>query len=116
MMDIKEFEERIKEIRKIIREIKKLARILKAKSVEVRVSLPSLDMNFFIVLAYEQIVFKKGIVIDIDFDEQRMIFKAFGLKYTYYNKLKYDPEKIVSVGEKYKEKFENDDGRRMEVE
>ena len=115
-MELEKFKERIEEIRKIIREIKKLAKSVKAKKVEVRTSIPSLDVNFFIVIRDEDITKKQGIVIDIDFDRKTMIFETYGLRFSYFNELKYDPEKIVSIGVKYGEKFENDDGKKIKVE
>ena len=114
-MDIKEFEKRIKEIKKIIREIIKLARILKAKRVKVRVSLSFNSVNFFIIIKETDVVLKQGLVIDIDFDKKTMIFKAHGLKYSYFKEFDYNPEKILIIGEKYGKKFENDDGEKIKV-
>ena len=115
MMEINKFEERINEIKKAVKEVKKLARILKAKRVEVRISFPSLDINFYIVLGCKDRVFQKGIVIEIDFEDRKMAFKAHGLRFSYYNVFSYNPKSIVTIGEKYAEKFENDDGEKIKV-
>ena len=115
LMEINKFEERINEVKRAMREIKKLASILKAKKVEVRTSFLFSDANFFIVLGCKDKVFQEGIVIKIDFEDRKMVFKAHGLRFSYYNVFSYNPKNIVTIGEKYAKKFENDDGEKIKV-
>jgi len=118
MMPLDVFERKLSLLRDVAKDIRETSKKVNAIDAGVNIS-SNLNATFRIVLEIEEVLIRKEVCFELNFDKSSLRFWLKGTKYSYNKSFPLNGKVVSKIGDivlRYAEKFDNDDGLEVVVE